>query len=154
MELTEDTDNHGLRHKLATSTEEILGRIVQDLLENPVINGALARAFEARAKATQAQEVAMGALNIPSAADVDRLTRRLRSASQRLEGLEETVQRLDEAVARLTAEREADSRLESIEEQLTSVSRTLEDLGAGAPAAATAVSSDQERLAVEPGEPS
>ena len=31
----------------------------------------------------------MGALNIPSAADVERLTRRLRSVAQRLEGIED-----------------------------------------------------------------
>ena len=42
----------------------------------------------------------MAALGIPSAADIERLTRRLRSVSQRLEGIEDGVDRLDE---RLTA---------------------------------------------------
>ena len=37
----------------------------------------------------------MGALGIPSAADIERLTRRLRSISQRLEGIEDAVDRLD-----------------------------------------------------------
>jgi outer membrane murein-binding lipoprotein Lpp len=64
-----------------------------------VINAALARAFEARDKAVQAQEAAMGALGIPSAADIERLTRRLRSVSQRLEGIEDAVDRLDERIA-------------------------------------------------------
>ena len=41
----------------------------------------------------------MGALNIPSAADIERLTRRLRSVSLRLEGIEEGVDRLDRALA-------------------------------------------------------
>ena len=41
----------------------------------------------------------MGALNIPSAADVERLTRRLRSVSQRMEGIEEAVDRLDQRLA-------------------------------------------------------
>lgn len=41
----------------------------------------------------------MGALGIPSAADIERLTRRLRSVSQRLEGIEDAVDRLDERLA-------------------------------------------------------
>ena len=41
----------------------------------------------------------MGALNLPSAADVERLTRRVRSVSQRLEGIEDGVDRLDERLA-------------------------------------------------------
>ena len=42
----------------------------------------------------------MGALNIPSAADIERLTRRLRSVSQRLEGIEDALDRLEERLAR------------------------------------------------------
>src|ERR687891_358786 len=76
-----------------------LGKLAQDLLENPLVNGALTRAFEAREKAVQAQEVAMGALNLPSAADIERITRRLRSVSQRLEGIEDAIDRLEERVA-------------------------------------------------------
>src|SRR5215210_3963392 len=71
----------GLRDRLAKQGEDALGKLAQDLLENPLVNGAISRAFEAREKATQAQEAALGALNIPSAADVERLTRRLRSVS-------------------------------------------------------------------------
>ena len=96
-----------LRERLADD-EDRLGKALSDLLENSVLTGAIGRAFDAREKAAQAQEVAMGALNIPSAADIERLTRRLRSVSQRLEGIEDGVQRLDRALpwpreARLTA---------------------------------------------------
>ena len=38
----------------------------------------------------------MGALNLPSAADIERVTRRLRSLSQRLEGIEDAIDRLEE----------------------------------------------------------
>ena len=55
----------------------------------------IAKAFDAREKAIAAQETAMSALNLPSAADLERLTRRLRSVSQRLEGIEDGVDRLD-----------------------------------------------------------
>src|SRR3712207_6874280 len=72
-------DNRGPREV----GEEALGKLAQDLLENPLVTGAISRAFEAREKAVQAQEVAFSALNIPSAADIERLTRRVRSVSQR-----------------------------------------------------------------------
>ena len=99
--MAEDHTGDGLRERLARQGEDALGRIAQDLLENPLINGAIARAFEAREKAAQAQEVALGALNLPTASDIERLTRRVRSLSQRLEGIEDGVDRLDERLAGL-----------------------------------------------------
>ena len=48
----------------------------------------------------------MGALNLPSAADLERLTRRVRSLSQRLEGIEDGVDRLDERLAALPGRRD------------------------------------------------
>ena len=89
----------GLKERLSRQGEEALGKVAEELVANPVINAALAHAFEAREKAVQAQEAAMGALGIPSAADIERLTRRLRSVSQRLEGIEDAVDRLDERIA-------------------------------------------------------
>ena len=99
--MAEDTSGDGFRERLARQGEDALGRIAQDLLENPLINGAIARAFEAREKAAQAQEVALGALNLPTASDIERLTRRVRSLSQRLEGIEDGVDRLDDRLAAL-----------------------------------------------------
>src|SRR5687768_10978340 len=93
----------GLRDRLAKQGEEALGRFAQDLLENPIVSGALTKAFESRERAAQAQEAVMGALNIPSAADVERLTRRLRSVAQRLEGIEDVLDRLDHRLEKLTA---------------------------------------------------
>ena len=96
------TDSEGLRDKLARSSEDALGKLAQDLLENPLVNSAISRAFDARERAVQVQEAAMGALNIPSAADIERLTRRLRSVSQRLEGIEDGVDRLDQRLEALS----------------------------------------------------
>ena len=112
-------DDTGFRERLARQGEDALGRIAQDLLENPLINGAIARAFEAREKAAQAQEVAYGALNIPSAADMERLTRRVRSLSQRLEGIEDGVDRLDERLAALQCS------LDELTKELTSLRKAL-----------------------------
>src|SRR5471030_2723145 len=112
-----------LRERLSGTTEERLGRALSDLLENPLLTGAIGRAFEAREKASQAQEVAMGALNIPSAADIERLTRRLRSVSHRLEGIEDGVDRLDRALTPSGVE----ARLSSIEGQLHGLTAHVED---------------------------
>jgi hypothetical protein len=120
----------GLRERLTSSTEDRLGKALTDLIENPVLHGALGRAADAREKATQAQELAMGALNLPSAADVERLTRRLRSVSQRLESIEDGVHRL----GRTFPGQSIDSRLGAIEEQLKGLSKALGELRAGAAA--------------------
>jgi hypothetical protein len=111
----------GLRERLAGVGEDRLGKALSDLLENPLLTGAIGRAFDAREKAAQAQEVAMGALNIPSAADIERLTRRLRSVSHRLEGIEDGVHRLDRALSPSGVE----SRLSKIEEQLGTLTKKL-----------------------------
>src|SRR3954468_18899702 len=146
--MSDDTSD-GLRERLARSGEETLGRLAQDLLENPLVSGAIARAFEAREKASQAQELAMGALNIPSAADLERLTRRLRSVSQRLEGIEDGVDRLDERLGALNAVGGLDSRLSSIEESVTALTREVHALREAMPDAAKPVPREQERLDVE-----
>jgi hypothetical protein len=111
-----------LRERLSGGTEERLGRALSDLLENPLLTGAIGRAFDAREKASQAQELAMGALNIPSAADIERLTRRLRSVSHRLEGIEDGLQRLDRGVSPGGVE----ARLSAIETQLANMTKKLE----------------------------
>jgi hypothetical protein len=114
-----------LRDRLSGTTEERLGRALTELLENPLLTGAIGRAFDAREKASQAQEVAMGALNIPSAGDIERLTRRLRSLSHRLEGIEDGVHQLNRALSATGVE----ARLSAIEEQLAQLSAKLEPAG-------------------------
>jgi hypothetical protein len=118
-----------LRERLGT--EDRLGKALSDLLESPLLTGAVGRAFDAREKATQAQDFALGALNIPSAADIERLTRRLRSVSHRLEGIEDGVDRLDRALAPSGIE----ARLSAIEAQLRAlterIEQTLVPAGAG-----------------------
>ena len=97
--MSDDPQDEGIKERLSRQGEEALGKIAEELATNPLVAGALARAFEAREKAVQAQEATMGALGIPSAADIERLTRRLRSVSQRLESIEDAVDRVDERLA-------------------------------------------------------
>jgi CRP-like cAMP-binding protein len=145
------TESEGLRDKLARSSEDALGKIAQDLLENPLVNGAISRAFEARERASQAQEAAMGALNIPSAADVERLTRRLRSVSQRLEGIEDGVDRLDQRLEALNrpALSGAEERLAGIESQLAKLAAEVGALASGLDSPPAHVPREQERLEVD-----
>ena len=117
--MTDDDGNPSppLRERLTKQGEDAIGKLAQDLLENPLVNGAIARAFEAREKAAQAQEAALGALNIPTAADSERLTRRVRSVSPRLEGIEDSLDRLDQRLA--------GAGLSGVEQQLEEISRQL-----------------------------
>src|SRR4051812_27348714 len=113
--MPEEPQEEGIRDRLSRQGEEALGRLAEELAGNPIVTGALSRAFEAREKAVQAQEAAMGALGIPSAADIERLTRRLRSVSQRLEGIEDSVDGVDDRLGEIKAGIERlDARLEEI----------------------------------------
>jgi chromosome segregation ATPase len=146
--MSETAENEGLRERLARQGEDALGKLAQDLLENPLVHGAISRAFEAREKASQAQEGAMGALNLPSAADVERLTRRVRSLAQRLEGIEDGVDRLDERLAGVGSNSALDGRLDSIQGRLDDIAKELAALNKAMPAKKTPVSREQERLKV------
>ena len=129
--MTDETDD-GLKDRLTRGSEDAIGRLAQELLENPLVSGAIGRAFEARERATQAQEVAMGALNLPSAADLERLTRRVRSVAQRLEGIEDSVDRLDERFNK-NSQISLDERLTAIDERLAAI-ETLIVAGKGSKA--------------------
>jgi len=80
--------------------EEALSDLAEALLDNPLFGQAITRAVGAGERAAQAQRSALGALNIPSASEVERLEQRLRSLSNRLESLED---RLDDIVDELAA---------------------------------------------------
>src|SRR3712207_94256 len=114
--MADDVAGEGLKERIARQGEDALGKLAQELLEIPLVNSAIGRALDARERAVKTQEAARGAPNIPGAAGVGRLARRRRSVSQRLEGIEEGVDRLDrrlEEVAR-TAQ-PPDVRLAAIE---------------------------------------
>ena len=133
--------------RLSRQGEEALGRIAEELISNPVVNAAIARAFEAREKAVLAQEAAMGALNLPSAADIERVTRRLRSVSQRLEGIEDAIDRMEERVAG-AAGGSGEDRLARIEGRLDEITRDIAALATLLAPSEEPVPRAQERLTV------
>jgi chromosome segregation ATPase len=133
--------------RLSRQGEEALGKIAEELISNPVVNAAIARAFEAREKAVQAQEAAMGALNLPSAADIERVTRRLRSLSQRLEGIEDAIDRLEERVAGAGGS-SSDDRLGRIEARLDEITQDIAALATLLAPGGDPIPRAQERLTV------
>jgi CRP-like cAMP-binding protein len=119
------TDDKGLKQRVTRQGEEAIGKLAQELLENPMVGRALAAAFETRERATRAQEVAMGALNLPSASDLERLTRRLRSVSQRLEGIEDGLDRLEQRIEGIGGVASIEERLKAIQEALGRIESAL-----------------------------
>jgi DNA repair exonuclease SbcCD ATPase subunit len=123
-------EQRGLRSRLASQAEDTIGRLADDLLENRVFNSALTGAFAAREKVSQAQQSAMEALNLPSASDLEKLARRLRSISHRLEEVEDGVERLDVKLDSMSDAARAPARnlaehLERIESRIDQLTRDL-----------------------------
>jgi chromosome segregation ATPase len=146
----DDAGSETLRDRITRQGEDALGKLAQDLLENSLVTGAITRAFEARERAAAAQETALSALNLPSAADLERLTRRLRSVSQRLEGIEDGVDRLDrrfEEVSRIAAP-PAD-RFDAIEAQVAKLTAEVAHLARALDATPAPMPREQERLEVD-----
>lgn len=105
--MTYDEDEQdGLRAR----SEQAIGELAQALIDNPTLHNAISAAFGAREKAIEAQQAAMSALNLPSAGDVERLERRLRSFSQRLEDVEEQLDELGRELGALRRQRSKDGR--------------------------------------------
>jgi glycosyltransferase A (GT-A) superfamily protein (DUF2064 family) len=102
-------DPDGLRAR----SEQAIGEFAQALLDSQVLENALAAAFGAREKAVEAQHAAMSALNLPSAGDVERLERRLRSFSQRLEEVEDQVDRVARDIGEIRRQLATGKRHES-----------------------------------------
>jgi glycosyltransferase A (GT-A) superfamily protein (DUF2064 family) len=102
-------DQEGLRAR----SEQAIGEFAQAMLDSQVLENALAAAFGAREKAVEAQHAAMSALNLPSAGDVERLERRLRSLSHRLEEVEDQVDRVARDLGDIRRQLVADKRPKS-----------------------------------------
>jgi len=153
-----DEDGSSLRDRISRQSEEALGKLASDLLENPLVNSAITKAFSAREKAASAQEAAMGALNLPSAADIDRLTRRLRTVGTRLEGIEEALDRVQDGVDKLAGRLEAAGRgsepgladrVAAIEGQLSKLVNEVGHVSDAIDARPAEVHREQERLPVD-----
>jgi DNA repair ATPase RecN len=132
----------GIRARLANQAEDTIGKLADDLLENPVFNSALSGAFAAREKMAQAQQSAMGALNFATASDLDKIERRLRRVSSRLDEVEDGIDQLgvkvDSVAEAATQVRSMGEHLARIESRLDQLTRELETLRREQPAGGVA----------------
>jgi hypothetical protein len=96
--------DEGIRDRLSARGEGALGELAQLLIDNPWTNQALQVALGARERASQASQTAIRNLNLPTGSDVDRLARRLRAVTERLEAVEDTLDQLNREMAKLRRE--------------------------------------------------
>jgi hypothetical protein len=101
VKLPSMADEFDDQESLRARSEQVIGELAQTLLDSQMLENALAAAFGAREKASEAQQAALAALNLPSAGDVERLERRLRSFSQRLEDVEDQLDRVGREVSQV-----------------------------------------------------
>jgi hypothetical protein len=104
----DETGVEGIRERISARGEGALGELAQLIVENPWLNQALQVAFGARERASQASQSAIRNLNLPTGTDVDRLARRLRAVSERLEEVEDSLDALAREVAELRRQQGAD----------------------------------------------
>ncbi len=124
--------------------EQLLGRIARELLESRALANGVGKAFAARSRAVAAQEAALGLLSVPSAGDIERLTRRVRSIGDRLGAIEDALSRVEGALRRHSDA--LGGRLEALERELATARRELADLGSARVEEPVVVSRDQEAL--------
>ncbi len=91
--MSEERD--GIRDRVQSKGEKAAADIAQVLIGSPAFGQAVSAAVAAKEKANEAQRAAMGALNVSSQDAAERLERRIRVLSDRLE---ETEDRLDRAL--------------------------------------------------------
>jgi hypothetical protein len=105
-------------------------RLAAGVVGSDAMKSATKRALEARERAVELQEFTLGALNLPSAAVIDRLTRRVRSVALRLESIEDGLDRLEDRLDEVGGSNDsADlakvlARLEAIEQRLEQLHQT------------------------------
>jgi|SRR5918911_729705 chromosome segregation ATPase len=117
-----------LHERVVSQGEEALGKLAQEVLESSIVSSALSAAFETRERAMRAQEVAMAALNLPSASDLERLTRRIRNVSQRLEGIEDGLDRLEQRLDGLAQQADSERAMPGLEARFRTLEAALERL--------------------------
>ena len=120
--MADEPRQESLRDRVGTRGEEVVGRIAQDLLDSTWFNSVVTAALEARGRAAQAQELALELAGLPSSAQLERLTRRVRSVAQRLESIEDSIARLEDRV-RGDAER-LHAQLDAIEQRVAMLADT------------------------------
>lgn len=95
-----DAESDNLKDRISSRGEEALGEVAQALLENPVFSQILQSAFGAREAAGQVTAQAMRNVGFATQADLERLERRVRGISDRIEAVEDRLDALGKAPAK------------------------------------------------------
>ncbi|HYU15094.1 MAG TPA: hypothetical protein VEL05_03460 [Candidatus Acidoferrum sp.] len=98
---SEEEGAERFKDRFSSRGEDTLGDLADFLLDNPWLNQALQLALGARERASQAGAQAMRNVGVPTAADVDRIARRVRALSERLESVEDKLDALGHEMAEL-----------------------------------------------------
>lgn len=112
--MSEDRD--GIRDRVQSRGEKAAADIAQALIGSPAFGQAVSAAVAAKDKANEAQRAAMGALNVSSQDAAERLERRIRVLSDRLE---ESEDRLDSALDEIRGLKKNIKELESTQESIS-----------------------------------
>lgn len=91
----ENEGNDGIRDRVQSKGEKAASDLAQALIGSPAFGQAVSAAVAARDRAADAQRAAMGAMGLSSQDESERLERRVRVLSDRLE---ESEDRLDAAL--------------------------------------------------------
>ncbi|HMT05315.1 MAG: hypothetical protein KDB48_10090 [Solirubrobacterales bacterium] len=94
----ENEGSEGIRDRVQSKGEKAAADFAQVLIGSPAFGQAVSAAVAARDKAADAQKAAMGAMGVSSQDASERLERRVRVLSDRLE---ETEDRLDAALEQI-----------------------------------------------------
>lgn len=97
-------EREGIRDRVQSKGERAAADLANALIGSPAFGQAVSAAVAAREKAAEAQRAAMGALNVSSQDDADRLERRIRVLSDRLEETEDRLDRAFDEIRSLRAE--------------------------------------------------
>jgi predicted nucleic acid-binding Zn-ribbon protein len=111
-------DDEGIRNRVQSRGEKAAADLAQALISSPAFGQAVSAAVLAKEKAGDAQRVAMGALNVSSQDEAERLERRLRVLSERLE---ESEDRLDRALAQV---RDLSAEIDTLKSEKTKPARS------------------------------
>lgn len=93
-----DHEDEGIGERVRSAGGQVASGLADLVISSPVFGQAVSAAAAARDRAIEAQNAVRGALNLSSQEEADRLERRLRVLSNRLE---ETEDRLDDALEEL-----------------------------------------------------
>jgi hypothetical protein len=114
-------------HQPGERERSTVEKLAAGVVGSDTVRAATTRALQARERAVELQEFTLGALNLPSAAVIDRLTRRVRSVALRLESIEDGLDRLED---RLTDQADAkpSTELDQVLTRLEAIEKRIEQL--------------------------